>query len=211
MRRSAPLLLAALAAAAPGVRAQDAVIRPAAEIRVVESASPHGGFWREVVDALSPAEILRLQVELARAGHDPGVRSGALDAPTRQALAGFQAARRLVVCACPSYETVVALGIPPVVVARSARVAYGSAGTGGVAGMSGRSGGVYVGHAPVGVYTGRVPPRSDHRPARGRGDVRRPARPDPDPRPTYRPSTRTGGRIQAGDGDGGTRPERPSP
>lgn len=209
MRRSVPLLLAALAAAAPGVRAQDAVIRPAAEIRVVEVSSPGGGFRRDVVDALAPAEILRLQVELARAGHDPGSRSGELDGSTRQALTGFQAARRLVVCACPSYETVVALGIPPVVVARSTRAAY--VGGPGPVVTYGRSGGVYVGHVPAGVYVGHAPPRAGHRPSRGSDGVRRPARPDPDPRPTYRPSTRTGGRIRAGDGADEARPERPSP
>lgn len=96
-------------------RAQD-VIAPAGEIRVVEFASRiTGRLEREVVSPMWPSELLRVQVELAAAGFDPRVRSGALDRPTRRALRRFQIDRALQICGCLTYETIVALAIRPVV------------------------------------------------------------------------------------------------
>lgn len=91
-------------------------IDPAPTIRVVESAYA-GDVARWVVEDPTPAEVLRVQVELARAGFDPGIRSGVLDGPTRAALSRFQTARGIVICGCLTYDTVVALGIRPQIVA----------------------------------------------------------------------------------------------
>ena len=92
-------------------------IEPSATVRVFETVDPVSGrLARWAVSQPAPAEVLRIQVELARAGFDPGVRSGLIDAPTRQALLDFQTARGLVICGCLSYETILALGIRPEIV-----------------------------------------------------------------------------------------------
>lgn len=187
-----------LAGSAASLGAQDA-IRPAEEIRVAEVANAFGA-RREVVADLWPDEVLRIQVELARAGYDPGVRTGRLDSETRRALTRFQAARRLVICGCPSYETVVALGIPPVVVVVRTYPAYGRERVvvvvpGGRRHLHRGGAAVIVGHSPVGVGVG-------HDPARGAGQIGRrfpPPRPAaPEPRIIYGPPTRPGGRIRPG-------------
>lgn len=108
-------------------------IDPAPTVRVVETVDGFTGqLVRWAVDDPTPAEILRVQVELAAAGFDPGVRSGVIDAPTRQALLDFQTARGLVICGCLSYETILALTIRPEIVAaedivRERDVPYGGA------------------------------------------------------------------------------------
>jgi len=92
-------------------RAQDA-IRPANQIRVVQALDRRTGRTvRDVVANPSPAEVLRVQVELGRSGYDPGVRSGVVDEPTRRALRRFQIDRGLTICGCLTYETIVSLGI----------------------------------------------------------------------------------------------------
>lgn len=121
--RPAARVLAVLAAAllAAPAAAQDR-IEPAATLRVVETDNPvTGGIARSMASDPTPAEILRVQVELARAGFDGGTRSGQLDGPTRRALVDFQTVRGLMVCGCLTYETVVALGIRPLVVASADR------------------------------------------------------------------------------------------
>ncbi|HUP19022.1 MAG TPA: peptidoglycan-binding protein, partial [Gemmatimonadota bacterium] len=156
----------------PGLLPAQDVIGPAWEVRVVERVDAVYGVIREVVRDPSPAEILRVQIELARHGHDPGVRSGALDRPTRRALAAFQAARGLVICSCLSYETVVVLGIAPVVVAREGdprRAAYGAVFIdpwGSSWSRYGYGSSVYYGHLPGGVRIGHDPygRRVEHRP-----------------------------------------------
>jgi hypothetical protein len=93
--------------------AQDA-IEPASSVRVVEARSRFSGqLVRQVVEDLEPAEILRVQVELGRAGFDPKFRNGIVNTATRRALRRFQIARGLRICSCVSYETVIALGIRP--------------------------------------------------------------------------------------------------
>jgi hypothetical protein len=93
--------------------AQDA-IEPASSVRVVEARSRFSGqLVRQVVEDLEPAEILRVQVELGRAGFDPKLRNGIVNTATRRALRRFQIARGLRICSCVSYETVIALGIRP--------------------------------------------------------------------------------------------------
>jgi hypothetical protein len=108
------------AAAQAGGRATDAAgarALPPAAIPVVERFDPATGRrTRYVAAPLGSGEALALQLALARAGFDPGVRSGSLDAATRSALAAFQRARRLEPCGCPSYAVVVALGLEPRVV-----------------------------------------------------------------------------------------------
>lgn len=108
-----PLLMAFAPLPLPrdAAHAQDA-IRPASQIRVVQSFDRRTGRTvRDVVANPSPAEVLRVQVELGRSGYDPGLRSGVVDEPTRRALRRFQIARGLTICGCLTYETIVALGI----------------------------------------------------------------------------------------------------
>ncbi len=93
--------------------AQDA-IEPASSVRVVETRSRFSGqLVRQVVEDLEPAEVLRVQVELGRAGFDPKFRNGIVNTSTRRELRRFQIARGLRICSCVSYETVIALGIRP--------------------------------------------------------------------------------------------------
>ena len=95
-------------------------IGPAQAIRVVELVDVSGTrLERTVLEPMTPAEVLRLQVALGRAGFDPGVRSGIVDAETATALQQFQLARGLEACGCPSYETILALGVRVDVVGRA--------------------------------------------------------------------------------------------
>jgi peptidoglycan hydrolase-like protein with peptidoglycan-binding domain len=110
------LTLTLIASPAP---AQDR-IGPAQAIRVVELVDASGmRLERTVLEPVTPAEVLRLQVALGRAGYDPGVRTGVVDAETASALRQFQLARGLEPCGCPSYETILALGVPVDVVGRA--------------------------------------------------------------------------------------------
>ncbi|MDP2582488.1 MAG: hypothetical protein Q8W47_00280 [Candidatus Palauibacterales bacterium] len=107
-----------------GAGAQEAVAAPGAgaaaapaSIPVVERFDPATGRRaRRTVAHLTASEALSLQRALARAGHDPGVRSGALDPATRSALSALERDRGLAACGCPSYAAVVALGLQPRVV-----------------------------------------------------------------------------------------------
>ncbi|MDP2479349.1 MAG: peptidoglycan-binding domain-containing protein [Candidatus Palauibacterales bacterium] len=86
-------------------------------IPVVERFDPATGRRaRRTVSQLTVGEIVTLQAGLGRVGQDPGVRSGSLDRATRSALSAFQRERGLPPCGCPSYATVVALGLEPRVV-----------------------------------------------------------------------------------------------
>jgi peptidoglycan hydrolase-like protein with peptidoglycan-binding domain len=115
-RAAIALTLTLLVTPAP---AQDR-IGPAPAIRVVELVDASGTrLERTVLEPMTPAEILRLQVALSGAGYDPGVRSGVVDAETATALRQFQLARGLDACGCPSYETILALGVPVDVVGRA--------------------------------------------------------------------------------------------
>jgi len=108
-----PLVLAfaSLPPLGDAAHAQDA-IRPASEIRVVQFLDRRTGRTvRDVVAHPSPAEVLRVQVELGRSGFDPGLRSGVVDEPTRRALRRFQIDQGLTICGCLTYETIVVLGI----------------------------------------------------------------------------------------------------
>jgi peptidoglycan hydrolase-like protein with peptidoglycan-binding domain len=174
-----------------------------------------------------PAEVLRLQVALARAGFDPGVRSGILDAETETSLRQFQLARGLEACGCPSYETVLALGVPVQVV--------GSAQIRRATGVHTADGGpVYVlegdGFVPgILLHDGFFFHHRKHRPfigsgvvvggepALGAGQVRRTLpRSSVGVREIVRPApSRRGSTIQPAvpgtGGDGGSRPPRPRP
>jgi hypothetical protein len=87
------------------------------EIRVVETLDPSTlARTRQVVHDLTPQEILSIQKALRAAGYRLSWLTGQLDQPTRQALRAFQEGRGLVVCGCPSYETIVALGLRPSVI-----------------------------------------------------------------------------------------------
>jgi hypothetical protein len=69
----------------------------------------------EVLEPMSGSEILALQTALARVGFDPGPLDGQLGRGTRGALERFQRDRGLSPCGCVSYETVVGLGLRPLV------------------------------------------------------------------------------------------------
>lgn len=115
---SAAVILTLTLLASPAA-AQDQ-IGPAQAIRVVELVDASGArLERTVLEPMTPAEVLRLQVALGRSGFDPGVRSGIVDAETATALRQFQLARGLEACGCPSYETILALGVPVDVVGRA--------------------------------------------------------------------------------------------
>ncbi len=112
---------------APGVAPAQDVIEPASKVRVIEARSRVGGqLVRQVVEDLEPAEVLRVQIELGRAGFDPKFRNGVVNTSTRRALRRFQIARGLRICSCISYETVIALGIrPELLIGGGSTIAYG--------------------------------------------------------------------------------------
>jgi hypothetical protein len=139
-RFSFVITVAALLFGTSTTQAQDR-IEPAAEIRVVEVAdNGYGQRARIVVEDLTRAEILRIQLELSRAGYDLDFHPGQLDDSTRRALTSFQAERGLEICGCVTYETIVALGIIPEVVARVEKQEGGASST------------VIVDRAPVVIY-----------------------------------------------------------
>ncbi|MGH7549278.1 MAG: peptidoglycan-binding domain-containing protein [Gemmatimonadota bacterium] len=223
-------LAAGLLLVAGPVRAQDR-IGPASSLRVVELVDTSGArLERTILEPMLPAEVLRLQIALTRAGFDPGVRSGIVDIETETALRQFQLARGLEACGCPSYETVLALGVPVQVVGRAeirrasgVRAADGSPvyvleGDGFVSGILLHDGFFFHSHKDrfhrpffgSGVVVGGEP-------ALGAGQVGRMIpRSSVGVREIVRPApSGRGGTIQpavpdAG-GDGGARPPRPQP
>jgi hypothetical protein len=200
--------LAALALAlAPSSGIAQPAVAPAPAIRVIEFVDPYSGERdRRVADDLTEAEISRLQNALAAAGFDPGRATGVWNAATREELGRFQASRGLLRCECLTYETLVALGIRPQVVA-SIHAAHGS-GYGSTTIMlgtthgrhlgGGHGSGIVVGHGPS-VFAG-------HQPARGAGELgRRPHVRDRSPR--FRDRGHDSGRGPRLD----PRPPRPRP
>ncbi len=193
--------------AVPGTAPAQNRIDPAPAVRVVESRDPASGqVARWVVENPTPAEVLRIQVELARAGFDPRIRSGVLDGPTRRALSSFQTARGIVICGCLTYETIVALGIRPQVVGYDGRESYPGVGYGSYSQVIVVAPGFFHPHRRhtiPGVVVG-------HEPAIGAGRLDR--RPPPvsvgvrGMRPLPPPRSRPGGSIRSGD-----RPPRPIP
>lgn len=160
------LIVTAFLASFPQIAHGQDRIAPARSIRVVETTERlNNRKVRIVVDDLTPAEILKIQVQLARKGFDPRVRNGMLDEPTLEALYEFQIERDLQICGCVSYETIVELGIRPQIVASvdyfesTAPPAYSSAVFYAPYGVKrhglrgkrhGRYGaGVFIGHAPA--------------------------------------------------------------
>lgn len=92
-------------------------------IRVVGRFDPATGHTTyRVAEPLAGREVLALQRALLRAGASPGTPDGRLGPATRAALRRFQAEQGLRPCGCPSYETVLALGLEP----RVGRVVVGS-------------------------------------------------------------------------------------
>lgn len=193
-------ILLGVAIAIPAIpsagRAQPAVA-PATAVRVIELIDPATGErGREVAADLTGSEIARVQRGLASAGFHPGRATGILTSDTWLALGRFQASRGLSFCECVSYETLIALGIRPLVVASI--VAPVSSGYGYVSEVvwiasrpshaRGHGAGVVVGHEPS-VFVG-------HAPAIGAGQFRRPPARHPrppvhGPRPS-RPRPRSG-------------------
>ena len=194
------LALAALFACSPAIADAQPAVAPSTTIRVIEILDPSTGRRvREVAQDLTQPEISRIQRALAAAGFDPSRATGVLNATTLVALDRFQSSRGLIRCGCVSYETILALGIRPDVVATlraSHSRTYGSRIL-VLAPRGHRSVGVgqpavIVGHGPS-VFVG-------HDPARGAGELgrrshlpdRRPHVRDPRP-PRPRPGSTVSG------------------
>jgi peptidoglycan hydrolase-like protein with peptidoglycan-binding domain len=211
---------------APALATSQDRIGPAESIRVIElTESATSRPTRYVAEDLTPAEILRLQIELDRVGYDPHSRSGVLDEATRRALSRFQTARGLEICGCVTYETVVALGITPKVMTRvqgSTSTAYGYDRSSTYASST-----YYERTVPVVII---VPSHRHHdrrftgpgvvvghEPAIGSGQFhRRPSRPERVPLPPIGIQPGTGSRIRSGDqsdasSGSGIRSSRPRP
>jgi hypothetical protein len=182
--------------ASPGASAAQPAAAPATSVRVIELIDPWTGERvRSVTEDLTAGEISRVQRALASAGFDPGRATGRMNATTALALGRFQSSRGLLRCDCVSYETVLALGIRPVVVASiTTPLGQGRHGSGVLVFAPtwrpgfGHRAGVIVGHSPS-VFVG-------HAPARGAGESKRHAVPDPraPERPSRpRPDTSTSG------------------
>ena len=182
------LELAVLLACSPAIADAQPAVAPSTTIRVIEILDPATG-WRvrEVAQDLTQPEISRIQRALASAGFDPGRATGVLNATTLVALDRFQSSRGLIRCGCISYETILALGIRPDIVAtlhapHTRGGAYGSrilvlAPYGRRSVGVGHQPAVIVGHGPS-VFVG-------HDPARGAGELGRRGHP-PDRRPHVR-------------------------
>ena len=113
LRRNASCLaaLAALPLLAVPVDAQETV-------RVVEAVSEAtGDYQRYVVRDLDESEIKAVQSALRAEGYVGIGWTSRLDDGTVEGLGRFQRERGLVECGCVSYETIVALGLRPEVVA----------------------------------------------------------------------------------------------
>lgn len=80
----------------------------------IQSAGDSPSF--RVVDPIRSIEMLAVQRALATAGFDPGVFDGLMGPATRSALRGFQNAAGTTPCGCVDYETIVGLGLRPLVV-----------------------------------------------------------------------------------------------
>lgn len=180
------LALVALLVCSPAIADAQPAVAPSATIRVIEILDPSTGRRvREVAQDLTQPEISRIQRALAAAGFDPGRATGVLNATTLVALDRFQSSRGLIRCGCVSYETILALGIRPDVVATlraSHTRGYGSrilvlAPHGHRSIGVGHQPAVVVGHGPS-VLVG-------HDPARGAGELGRRGR-LPDRRPHVR-------------------------
>jgi peptidoglycan hydrolase-like protein with peptidoglycan-binding domain len=176
-------VVAATIVAMPTAAPAQPAVAPATTVRVIELVDPSTGQrQREVAQDLTGPEVSRVQRALASAGFDPGRATGVLNSTTLVALDRFQSSRSLVRCGCVSYETILALGIRPEVVASirapSTR-GYGSQVL--VIAPHGRRR-VGVGHRPA-VIVGHGPSVFvGHDPARGAGELgRRPRFPTRDP------------------------------
>lgn len=188
---------------APDVLFAQPAVAPATSVRVIEIVDAGtGARGRHVAEDLTAPEISRIQHALASAGFDPGRATGLMSSTTRLALGRFQASRGLVHCGCVSYETLVALGIRPVVVATISAPLHRGSGSQVVVFVPQHSGrGIGFGHQPA-VVVGHGPSVFvGHDPARGAGEfgdhrphVRDPRPPRPRPGPSISGS---GAEIQA--------------
>jgi len=101
-----------------GVAAGPTPARAQEPVRVVETVvETTGDRRRYVVRDLDEDEIRSVQRALREAGYVGIGWTGRLDDGTREGLRRFQGDRGLVECACVSYETIVALGLRPEIVA----------------------------------------------------------------------------------------------
>lgn len=180
------LAVGALFVCSPAIADAQPAVAPTATIRVIEILDPSTGRReRQVAQDLTQPEISRIQRGLASAGFDPGRATGVLNATTLVALDRFQSSRGLIRCGCVSYETILALGIRPDVVATlSAPLSPGYGSRVLVLAPHGRRR-IGVGHQPA-VIVGHGPSVFvGHDPARGAGELNRRGHP-PDRRPHVR-------------------------
>lgn len=119
-------------------------------VRVVEAVSEAtGNRQRYVVRDLDEAEIRAVQAALRDEGYIGIGWTGRLDDGTVEGLGRLQRERGLVECGCISYETIVALGLRPEVVATFPADPAPGAGGGYISGYgSSVSSGIYY---PVGI------------------------------------------------------------
>lgn len=185
----------------PAVTPAQPAVAPSTTIRVIELVDPSTGQRsREVAQDLTGPEISRVQRALASAGFDAGRATGVLNSTTLVVLDRFQSSRGLVRCGCVSYETILALGIRPEVVASIRAPVRGGYGSQVLVIAPHDRTRVGVGHQPA-VIVGHGPSVFvGHDPARGAGELgRRPRFPDRgphvhDPRPPRpRPGTSISG------------------
>ncbi len=131
-------------------------------VRVVEAVSETtGDRQRYVVRDLDESEIRGVQAALRDQGYIGIGWTGRLDDGTVEGLRRLQRERGLVECGCISYETIVALGLRPEVVATVSVDPAPAAAGGYVSGYgSSISSGIYY---PVGIpiYIPRPPPCDD--------------------------------------------------
>ena len=131
-------------------------------VRVVEAVSETtGDRQRYVVRDLDESEIRAVQAALRDQGYIGIGWTGRLDDGTVEGLRRLQRERGLVECGCISYETIVALGLRPEVVATFQADPASVAGGGYVSGYGSSIGsGIYY---PVGIpiYIPRPPPCED--------------------------------------------------
>lgn len=86
-------------------------------VRVVSYMARAGGpATHRVVEPLRATEVLAVQEALATSGHDPGALDGLMGPATRVALRRFQNTAGVAVCGCIDYETIVGLGLRPLVI-----------------------------------------------------------------------------------------------
>lgn len=157
--RPGPRFLKAGCVAALAATVMPASVPAQESVRVVEAVSQTtGDRQRYVVRELDEGEIKAVQTALREQGYIGIGWTGRLDDGTVDGLRRFQQERGLVECGCISYETIVALGLRPEIVASIPTGSYAATSeTYESRYRSGYTSGIYY---PIGIpiYVPRPPP-----------------------------------------------------